>query len=696
MIAQREPLENMNFRIKKLDIFIVRQFGLLFVGTFFVCQFVLMMQFLWKYIDDLIGKGLSMDVLAQFFWYMALMLIPQALPLAILLSSLITFGNLGESSELTAIKAAGISLMQTFRSLIFFTIVTCAVSFYFQNDIGPKSNLKLTQLLLSMKQKSPELEIPEGVFYDGIPGSNIYVQKKNLTTGKLYGVMIYRMTQSFEDAAIILADSGMLQSTAEKKHLLLTLWSGERFENTNGSQLGGSAAVPYRRESFVSKQIVLDFDGDFSMTDAAALSNNARGKSLKQITGDIDSLNHAYDSVGRQFFAEAKRNYYLIPSTEDKKDSLAAVKRGLAKGTDVAALLGKMKLDDKRQVMAEATVQVQNELNDLEFKTMMTKDGARLLRQHQIEAINKFTLTLQCLIFFFIGAPLGTIIRKGGIGVPVIISVLVFISYIMLDETGYRMARQGDWAVWFGKSLAPAVAIPLAIFVTYKACNDSMVFNADAWKTFFMKALGLRAKRHVSMKEVVIDEPRYADDNALLLDVIHDTVDYSRVHKLVSPPNAIKVFFKYRPDHEIERISKVLEGVIDDLGNTRDNQVIHYLNQYPIVSLKAHTRPFERRWLNVLSAIILPLGIFFYIRMWMFRLRLYNDLRVIRTTSTNIINYTERHILKARGQQSNGISVAPKPLPSVDVTTPEEQDDDPVRQDATDMPTQFSNQQTPN
>lgn len=216
----------MNFRIKKLDIFIAKQFLLLFAGTFFICLFVLMMQFLWRYVDDLIGKGLTMDVLAQFFEYMALMMVPQALPLAILLSSLITFGNLGESSELTAIKASGISLMQSFRSLIVITVLIMCTSFVFQNNVGPHANMKLAQLLISMKQKSPELEIPEGVFYDGIPNSNIYVQKKDIKTGKLYGIMIYRMTESYEDAAIILADSGMLQSTAEKKHLVLSLWSG--------------------------------------------------------------------------------------------------------------------------------------------------------------------------------------------------------------------------------------------------------------------------------------------------------------------------------------------------------------------------------------------------------------------------------------------------------------------------------------
>ena len=293
------------FRIKKLDIFIVKQFALLFVGTFFICQFVLMMQFLWRYVDDLIGKGLTLDVMAQFFWYMGLMLMPQAFPLAILLSSLITFGNLGESSELTAIKAAGISLMQTFRSLIVISILMTGVSFYFQDVVGPKANQSFYQLLLSMKQKSPELEIPEGRFYDGIPGSNIYVQKKDLETGMLYGIMIYRMTGSYEDAAIILADSGMMQSTAEKKHLLLTLYSGEWFENMRSQDLANSAAVPYRRETFSSKRIVLDFDGEFNLADVNDIAGDARAKSLDKILHDLDSIKEFNDSVGHAFYAEA-------------------------------------------------------------------------------------------------------------------------------------------------------------------------------------------------------------------------------------------------------------------------------------------------------------------------------------------------------------------------------------------------------
>lgn len=634
----------MTLRIKKLDIFIVRQFGLLFVGTFFICQFVLMMQFLWKYIDDLIGKGLTLDVLAQFFWYMSIMLVPQALPLAILLSSLITFGNLGESSELTAIKAAGISLMQTFRSLIVIVSLITITSFVFQNNIGPHANMKLTQLVISMKQKSPELEIPEGIFYDGIPDCNIYVQKKNIETGKLYGIMIYRMTNSYEDAAIILADSGMIQSTAEKKHLILSLWSGEWFENMQEQQFGGSAAVPYRRETFTDKKIILDFNGDFSLTDAATLSNNAAGKSLAQITYAIDSLNHNYDSIGRAFYDEAKRMYYVTPAIS-RHDSLKAVNYARKQSLNIDEIFKKLKPEDKQMVLSTALGRVQQEKSDLEFKALMTTDAEKILRLHQMEAINKFTLSLQCLLFFFIGAPLGTIIRKGGLGLPVIISVLVFILYLIADTSGFRMARQGSWSVWFGKLIAMGMMTPVAVFITYKALNDSVVFNADGWKNFMMRTLGLRDKRNISSKEVIIEEPHYEDDANALINITEDITRYSKQHNLVSPPNIIKVFFRYQRDNEIEEINTRLEAVIKDLSNTRDRQILSLINQYPILILKAHTRPFDKKWENILAAIILPAGIFFYLRMWRFRWRLLRDLQTIKATNTSIINYTKRQLV---------------------------------------------------
>lgn len=609
---------------------------MLFFGTFFICQFVVMMQYVWRSIDELIGKGLSMEILAQFFWYLGLMMVPQALPLAILLSSLITFGNLGESSELTAIKASGISLMQSFRSLIVITVLICLGSFYFQNQVGQHATLKIAQLLWSMKQKSPELEIPEGVFYNGIPKTNIYVQKKDTETGKLYGIMIYRIANSYEDSEIILADSGRLQTTADKKHLLLSLWSGEWFTNQS-QEVGSNAAVPFRRETFLSKTTLIDFDSDFSITDAALLAGDARGKGLSQIYKDLDSLNHQYDSIGRTYYREMQATYY-DRGPLNKTDSLQAVKLAASDKLNFDTLYARLSSDKKKDAVSIARSQVQSLLSDLEFKTMITDDGNKMIRQHQIEAINKFLLSLLCLIFFFIGAPLGSIIRKGGLGIPVIVSVLVFIVYYILDNSGYQMSRRGIWTVWFGRSLAPGVLVPVAIFVTYKANKDSVVFNLDAYRHFFRKFLGLRIKRNISGKEVIINEPDYRRDADLLAEMSQQIATYSQEHRLTSAPNVFKVFFKYQPDHVIERLDEQLEAIIEDLGNTKDKVIMTELNNYPVLSNKAHTRPFDRQWMNAVAAAVVPVGLFLYFRMWRFRLRLHRDLKVIRQTNEVVID----------------------------------------------------------
>ena len=627
-------------RIKKLDIFICKQFGMLFLGTFFICLFVLMMQFLWRYVDELVGKGLTVEVLAQFFWWMGLMMVPQALPLAILLSSLITFGNLGESSELTAIKSAGISLTRTFSSLVIVSSFISVTSFVFQNNIGPYSTIKLSQLLVSMKQKNPELEIPEGVFYDGIPNSNIYVQKKDVKSGKFYGIMIYRMSNSYEDSEIILADSGMLQTTAEKQHLLLTLWNGEWFSN-QAQEVGRDAAAPFRRETFLEKKTLIDFNGDFDMTDAALFSGDARGKGLAKLYRDLDSLQQNNDSIGRVFYNEVQMSYYNAASIS-RADTLAAIKEAGKKTFNVDSAFARLNNDGKRSVLGIARSQVQAVSADMEFKAMVTEDANRMIRQHKIEMYKKFVLSLSCLIFFFIGAPLGTIIRKGGLGIPVIVSVLVFIVYYILDNSGYQMARRGIWAIWFGELLATMVLVPLAVFVTYKANKDSAVFNFDAYRNLLMNLLGMRQKRNIMAKEVIINEPDYWRDAELLGEVTERAQAYAEAHRLKTAPNVKRVFFEYQADNEMEEINRLLETAIDDLGNTRDKTILNLLNEYPIMSVKAHTRPFNRQWLNTAAAILVPVGLVLYIRMWRFRVRLLKDLRVVVQNNNQIIAQIER------------------------------------------------------
>ena len=460
----------------------LKQFMLLFFGAFCICLFVLMMQFVWRFIDDLIGKGLSMEVLAQFFWYMALMLVPQALPLAILLASLITMGNMGENMELTAIKAAGIPLVKCLRSLICASVVVAACSFVFQNDIGPRANSKLRQLMYAMREKSPELEIPEGIFYNGIPNCNIFVQKKDMDTGVLYGVMIYRITGSFEDAAIILADSGRLQSTADKEHLKLSLYSGEWFENLRSQAMGGQANVPYRRESFVEKVIILDFNDGMEIQETDA--QDAQANSVAQLNVRIDSVRALADSMGVRLAQETRRIAFPTPEMS-RQDSLKYVSQGRKGTVNADSLFAHLTVEQQRDVLQAANGSIARTRTEMEFRGFMAGDVHHMERIFRIERINKFTLSLMCIVFLFIGASLGAIIRKGGLGVPIIISVLVYILFFIFDNTGFRMARQGSWTVPFGKGIAPGILVPLAIFVTYKANKDSVVFNMDAYRRYF-------------------------------------------------------------------------------------------------------------------------------------------------------------------------------------------------------------------
>ena len=367
------------------------------------------------------------------------------------------------------------------------------------------------------------------------------------------------------------------------------------------------------------------------------LSNNARGKSLQQITHTIDSIDLKYDSIGKASYKEMRYVYMPLTNIKQQKIKDFKAKKGDNKTNfDVLESYNKLTNAEKQQALATAQNTVARQISELEYRSMITQDGDTLIRFHKIEAYNKFTTAFSCLLFFFIGASLGAIIRKGGLGIPIIVSVLVFITYYILDNSGYRMAREGIWSVWFGKLLSTLVLTPLAVFVTYKAHNDSMVFNLDLYRNFFIKLFGLHLKRHISMKEVVIYEPHYSEDREKLSNIQSLLTNYRERKKLQHFPNPLKVFFQYNVDHEIEDICEQLEKVVEDLANTKDAQLISMLNKLPILSTKAHTRPFEKKWLNTLCAIIVPLGFVLYVRMWHFRLRLWKDSKSIINAIDNI------------------------------------------------------------
>ncbi len=624
--------------IKRLDFFILKTYLQLFAGTFFICLFIFMMQFMWRYVEELIGKGLSWQVLAQFFYYSGLTLVPLSLPLAVLLASLISFGNLGERYELLAMKAAGIPLVRILQPVFLFAIVVCGGSFYFQNKVAPEATKQLATLVWSMKQKSPELEIPEGIFYNEIPGYNLFVEQKDPDTGMLYGVMIYSNTNGYDDAEIVLADSARLQSTEDKMHLKLTLYHGERFRNMDsGSDNMFRASVPYMRESFITEVDLIPFDGNFNIMDADLFAGNAQTKDLKEINRGIDSLAHVVDSTGRSVYNNMQASLLTRDIPQYYPDSAGIVERAAAEdATPFDTLYAALSEGQKSKAWREATTKAQNMQSECDFRKIYAEDLNRTYRRHRMEAHKKFTLSLACLLFFFIGAPLGAIIRKGGLGLPVVISVVIFIFYYIVNVGSEKMAKTGEWNIFSGIWLSTMVLLPIGIFLTNRANKDSVVFNIEGYRNFFYKVLGLRTKRRLNRKEVIIEEPHYAELSLKLEQLSADCAAYTKRARLHLIPNYWKLFFRYRSDRTVADISERLEAIVEELHNTRDVVILTRINSLPILVPNAHTRPFDNPRHNMAAGIVLPVGILLFLRVWRYRLRLWKDMQDIQKLSEQI------------------------------------------------------------
>ena len=601
----------------------------LFLMTFGICLFIVLMQFLWRYIDDMVGKGLGIPVLAEMFMYAALFLVPMALPLAILLASLMTFGNLGERLELLAMKSAGVSLIHIMRPLIVTLLFVSVGAFFFQNNVMPVVQVKLYTLLYSMRQKSPELDIPEGVFYSEIKDYNLKVAKKNRKTGMLYDVLIYSMKDGFEKARIIYADSGRLEMTADKQHLWLHLYSGDLFENLKAQSMK-SENVPYRREEFREKHTIIEFNSDFNMVDGEIMGKQSSAKDMAQLQSSIDSMTVVGDSIGRQYYREVAEGNFRPSYGLTKEDTIKIEKADIYE-YNVDSLYEVASLTQKQKVISSAVSRAENVANDLGFKKFTMENNDYSIRKHKTEWHKKITISLSCLLFFFIGAPLGGIIRKGGLGMPVIVSVLVFIIYYIIDNTGYKMARDGKWIVWMGMWTSSAVLAPLGIFLTYKSNKDSVVLNADAYINWFKKIVGIRSVRHIFKKEVIIHDPDYARLTGDLEQLSAECKAYAARKRLEKAPNYFKLWMASEDDNEVMAINEKLEALVEEMSNTKSATLIGALNNYPVISVSAHVRPFHIYWLNLVAGVIFPIGLFFYFRIWAFRVRLAKDMeRIIK------------------------------------------------------------------
>ena len=623
------------FRIKRLYLFILQTFLPLFLMTFFICLFIILMQFLWRYVDELVGKGIEMPVLAELFFYAAVSMVPMSLPLALLLASLMTFGNLGERLELLAIKAAGVSLLHIMRPLVIVIAMIAVGAFFFQNDILPKAQVKMYTLLYSIRQKSPELDIPEGVFYDQINGYNLYVKEKDRKTGMMRDLMIYDLSEGFDNAMVILADSGKLKLTEDKQYLFLTLFSGESFENLKNQRTAVNS-VPYRRETFSTKVILIPFDAGFNRMDDGVMQNQYIGKDMHELRTSIDSMTTRIDSIGNVFGNELKNSGYFTLYNNERPDTTDNTKKSPITIINIDSIYASASLQQRESMLNRAVSRAETVRQDYEYKSMLSDGDQRIIRRHEMEMHKKFTLSFACLIFFFIGAPLGAIIRKGGLGTPVVVSVLLFIFYYIIDNSGYKMARDGRWEVWEGMWLSSAVLLPLGIFLTYKAVNDADVFNKDLYTNFIRKLIGKKETRHITMKEVIIDEVDITEAEKRI-EQIRILCDQMQKNTGKKRQSYWEYWTKGYDKHLLRALKTEVDGWVEYAQNTRSQTLISKLTNYPVLRMLLLYQPCHIRWIGITMTVLFPISVpIYFIGNWE-QSRLRRELQTIQNINIEVL-----------------------------------------------------------
>lgn len=623
-------------RPKRLDIFILKSFLLLFVAAFAICLFVLLMNVLWRYAEDIVGKGLSFGVIAKFFWQFGLTLVPQALPLAVLMASLITFGNFGERLELLAMKTAGIPLLRVMRPVMIFSFIMAGVSFYFQNITVPRASKKLLATIYSINEKSPELEIPEGVFYNQLSGFNMYVRHKDFSKGTLYDVIIYDHRNGYENLTVIVADSGYLETTADKQHLYLHLFSGEQFGQEEDVDSRGK---PYSREGFREKHILLEFDSGLKQAPEGLIGSQAMTKNMNDIKHTIDSLSLNQDSIGLgnrdEYRVTALSTYRMQASDSAAYDKLPFL---YINADSVYAVSSRSRQVDIKSAMR---TKAQTQVADLSIKSSNMFYGDRSIRKHWIEWMRKIINSLSVLIFFFIGAPLGAIIRKGGLGVPVLISVFTYILFYITNVSGEKMFREGEWSIvgcWF----SVMVLAPFSIFFTVKANGDSTLFQFDVILEFIRYWFGTKVSRNITRKDVVIDDPDRDKCVRTLEEIESRASALEQSAVLNTVPGYGKLFFGSVDTSDLKELDGEIEALVAELGNSRDRVELDMLNQIPLLQIHGVQSPFNDKWVNRIIGIVFPVGLLFELRAWLFQRKLKRQMVKTSQAAMNLIDYLKQ------------------------------------------------------
>jgi len=643
------------------------------IATFFVSEFILIMQFLWLYIDEMVGKGLEFSIIAELLLNSAAGLVQMALPLAILLASIMTFGDLGENYELTAMKASGISLQRIMTPLIVLSIIISVGAFFFSNNVIPKTNLKAGSILYDIGVQRPELNIKTGIFNNDIDNYRIKIKNRNPNNAMMYDFMIYDHTDHRGNPKVTLADSGTMQVTGDQRFMILTLYSGIAYEEIK-EKAENIKNYPDRKDVFSKETIIMELKGfDWERTDEQLFKHNYQMKNVSQLSNSVDSLYIVFAKRKNDFISELKENKYfkyqrktkltLSKKFTNKKDSIINAKKNIAiqkldsinkniKPKDlivvknIDTIYNSLKEKQKLRILNIAKTSIESYRKTISQKETDFYHRRDRILKHETAWHEKFTLSFACFIFFFIGAPLGAIIRKGGFGMPFIVAILFFILYYVISLTGKKFATEGVWTAWQGMWLSSFFTLPMGVFLTYKATTDSVLFDFDTYIAIIkrpFKVLEIKTKDPVSVFYKDIDKTNKKElvENVKALIKETNNIEDSLSYDIKRLKNLLKFFF-VKDKINLKQFNKKYNEIFMFIASKyKDNfYIINNLKKLPIIENEKYLLSNKKKYTNYLliSILIFPIGIVVFYRSYLKLKTLIKKLEIIKKVNRDILN----------------------------------------------------------
>ena len=455
------------------------------VLTFFIITFVLMMNVLFRYVDDLVGKGLGLRVISELVLYVTLTMISMGLPLITLLASIMTMGNLGENNELLAMKSAGMSFSKIVRPLAILMVLFSVASFFLVNNVVPYSWKKTYALIYDIRHQSQNLEFKDGIFFNGLPDMSIRIDRNHPggSGGLKEGILIYD-NRDRDNMMTTVADSGYIRLSDDNNFLLITLYNGETYEENRGVR-NWIDNTTLRRHTFTVQNMMQSVEGFAMERTDDSLFSNSRTKSIRELSRDIDSLQHRVDSVVHELNNRLLSNSLFIYNRQLAVDTVVW---HAARQADLRDSIARISPKERVELIRGAITQVVNAKSGINYSELNIKNEVATLYSYQADWHSMLALPISILVFFLIGAPLGAIIRKGGLGMPIVVSVAFFVVYYVINLFGSKLAKEGTWPAVAGMWLSTFVLVPFAIFLTYKATHDSNLLNGDWYYHQFQKA----------------------------------------------------------------------------------------------------------------------------------------------------------------------------------------------------------------